>query len=615
MLPTRFTWLFALLFAAVAAPAQAGSWWDGEWKIRKQITLDLSSSGTPISEAVGETTLLIRLHDGNFQFEQAKENGDDLRFVKEDDKTLLPYHIEKWDGLLHEAFVWVRLPEVKANEQTKLWLYYGNAGPKAVRVSDPKVSYDAATVLVYHFAEHGAVASDATGKAHNSVDQFVAADALIGGGARFTGSKPINLPPAPDLAWKQAQALTWSAWVKPMAAVPNAIIFSRRNGNAGFTIGLDNGSPYVDVSGQRTGAGAAVTPNTWQHLAVVASAGSVTLYLNGEKYAEVTAAIPALDTPAQIGAEASSFTGDLDELAIANNARPAGWVKLAATIQAGDKTGKTLVFGADEQTHSWFEGGHFGIIIKNLTGDAWAVIAVLGVMFVISWWLMITKIGYLNSLSKGNALFMKAWGELSTDLTALDHGDQDSVRTLGGRARDPKSQRYLRRSAVYRIYHVGSQEIRHRLDAGIRELPGRSIQAIRAALDGTLVREKQKIDRLTVLLTICISGGPFLGLLGTVVGVMITFAEVAAAGEVNVNAIAPGIAAALLATVAGLAVAIPALFGYNYILSRVKDATADMHVFIDEFISKMAEFYSEPKPARGHRAPQHEPHFELEGVH
>jgi biopolymer transport protein ExbB len=96
-----------------------------------------------------------------------------------------------------------------------------------------------------------------------------------------------------------------------------------------------------------------------------------------------------------------------------------------------------------------------------------------------------------------------------------------------------------------------------------------------------------------VLLTICISGGPFLGLLGTVVGVMITFAAVAAAGEVNVNAIAPGIAAALLATVAGLAVAIPALFGYNYILSRVKDAKDDMHIFIDEFVTKMAEFYKE----------------------
>ena len=75
---------------------------------------------------------------------------------------------------------------------------------------------------------------------------------------------------------------------------------------------------------------------------------------------------------------------------------------------------------------------------------------------------------------------------------------------------------------------------------------------------------------------------------------MITFAAVAQAGDVNVNAIAPGIAAALAATVAGLAVAIPSLFGYNYLLTRIKAVTNDLHVFIDEFVTKMAEFYSEP---------------------
>jgi len=129
------------------------------------------------------------------------------------------------------------------------------------------------------------------------------------------------------------------------------------------------------------------------------------------------------------------------------------------------------------------------------------------------------------------------------------------------------------------------------LQGASKALSARSVQAIRATLDGGLIRETQKLNSLIVLLTIAISGGPFLGLLGTVVGVMITFAAIAQQGEVNVNAIAPGISAALAATVAGLAVAIPALFGYNYLLSRIKDATSDMHVFIDEFVTKMAEYY------------------------
>jgi hypothetical protein len=101
----------------------------------------------------------------------------------------------------------------------------------------------------------------------------------------------------------------------------------------------------------------------------------------------------------------------------------------------------------------------------------------------------------------------------------------------------------------------------------------------------------QRLNRLMVVLTIAISGGPFLGLLGTVVGVMITFAAIAASGDVNVNAIAPGIAAALVATIAGLGVAIPALFGYNYLISRIENLSDDIQVFVDEFVTKMAVLF------------------------
>jgi biopolymer transport protein ExbB len=155
---------------------------------------------------------------------------------------------------------------------------------------------------------------------------------------------------------------------------------------------------------------------------------------------------------------------------------------------------------------------------------------------------------------------------------------------------------HFQSSTIYRIYHTGIQEVDSRLGKAVgAQTSGLSIQAIgtiRAALDATLVRETQKLTRQMVMLTIAISGGPFLGLLGTVVGVMITFAAIAATGDVNVAAIAPGIAAALVATVAGLAVAIPALFGYNYLGSRIKSISADMHVFVDEYIARIAETYS-----------------------
>src|SRR5690606_14538313 len=143
--------------------------------------------------------------------------------------------------------------------------------------------------------------------------------------------------------------------------------------------------------------------------------------------------------------------------------------------------------------------------------------------------------------------------------------------------------------------HIGSEEIHRRIGKNPgRGLGARSIQAIRASLDAGLVRENQRMNSKLVFLTISIAGGPYVGLLGTVVGVMITFAIISKTGEVEVNSIAPGIASALLATVAGLVVAIPALFIYSYLSSRIKDALAGMQVFIDEFITRMAELYPPP---------------------
>ena len=72
---------------------------------------------------------------------------------------------------------------------------------------------------------------------------------------------------------------------------------------------------------------------------------------------------------------------------------------------------------------------------------------------------------------------------------------------------------------------------------------------------------------------------------------MVTFAAIAATGDVNIAAIAPGMAAALLATVAGLGVAIPALFGYNYLSAMAKEIAADMHVFGDELLARINEQY------------------------
>lgn len=626
----------ALVAALMLCPSPAKAWWNDDWQLRKKITIDASASGAGITDPIGAAPVLVRLHVGNFRFASAKDDGSDLRFVAGDDKTPLKHHIEKYDSLLGEALLWVAVPNLQPGAKTDIWLYSGNK--KAVATGDPKGTYDPDTLLVYHFNERGTPALDATVWANNAQSVGQPADgSLIGTGLRLDGRGALTLPAAPALALSDNAAFTWSAWIKPAALQPNAALYGRRDGANGLVIGLDNGVPFVEVtnagSAQRSGAAAPLAPNGWHHLAVVANGGQVVLYLDGAPYASLAAMLPALGTNAMVGGDAApaspttvpaaaqpssatdgeaapdasapapeaapaaaaamaGFVGDIDELQIAKIARSPGFIKFAA-IGQGPNQAKLVTFSVDEETASWLSG-YFAVILKSVTLDGWIVIGILMILAVVSWVVMYDRASYLNRQAKANARFMRSFRELAADLTMLDQGDADDVSTLGGRI-DEADARMMQASSLYRIYHIGASEIRHRFAGKSERIPvlsATSIAAIRAALDGGSVKEMQRLNRLMVVLTIAISGGPFLGLLGTVVGVMITFAAIAASGDVNVNAIAPGIAAALVATVAGLGVAIPALFGYNYLISRIKDLTTDIQVFVDEFVTKMAEFYS-----------------------
>ncbi|WP_207779284.1 DUF2341 domain-containing protein [Zavarzinia aquatilis] len=628
--------MLGLLAGLTMLPGSAKAWWNDEWTLRKQLTIDTGANGAGITDPIGTSPVLIRLHSGNFQFEAAKPDGTDLRFVADDDTTPLKYHVEKFDSLMGEAFVWVSVPDLKPGAQAKLWLYYAN--PNAGGAEEAKASYDPDTLLVYHFTENGLPVRDYTTWNNTAQTAGVTADgSMIGRGLRLDGQTPVTLPASASLAFGNGAALTWSAWVKSAADQPNALIYSRRDGVSGLDIGMDNGVPFVELRSGfgllRGAAPAAVAAGSWHHIAVTADGTHVRLYVDGLPQAEIAGAIAAMNTPALIGADAapppapvaeavaepavvpaegtapatepapeaaapapaaphySAFVGELDELQIAKVARPAGFIRLAALGQGGDSA-KLLSLSVDEETASWLTG-YFAVIVKSVTLDAWVVIGILAVMAVISWIVVAAKLSYVGGQQKANRRFLEAYDEFASDLSALETKSAEAGVLAAHLSK--AELRLVHRSALYRVFHAGLHEIQRRFAGtpeGQRWLRVESITAIRASLDAVVVRETQKLNRQIVILTIAISGGPFLGLLGTVVGVMITFAAIAASGDVNVNAIAPGIAAALLATVAGLGVAIPALFAYNYLNSRIKDATADIHVFVDEFISRVAEFYA-----------------------
>ena len=581
--------------AAIAADADA-AWWNTAWTQRQTLTLD--SAAASLTEDLGTITVLVRLSDSNFPFASAREDGSDLRVIAADGKTQIAYQIESWDSLLNEAYIWVKVPSAKISSKEILHLYSGNPAPDAgLKATD---AFDSDTALVWHFAGRGAPPADSTANNNNAAAPATTAEgSLIGNGMRLLAT-PVVLPESPSLEWKQNQLLTISTWIKPAALQDNAMILSRGEGAQSLQIILNQGIPMIKLGAKTSPAAAAVVPNIWTHLAVVADGKALQMFVNGELYATLEGELPALTGPITLGATQSGYSGELDEFTLSKVARSASWIKLAVVNQgASDVAQRVLSLGSveggesGEQSHLMQHLSLFGDIASNMMFDGWIAIGVCVIMIVVGWTVAVKKFLYLNSIEKGTRVFLSQWKSLSTDLTALDPGDQSNISSLGGQVA-VSDQALIGKSPLYHIYQIGSEEIRHRLDkdgSRVQGLSGRSIQAIRASLDAGLVHESHRLSDGLVYLTISIAGGPYVGLLGTVVGVMITFAIIAKSGEVNVNSIAPGIASALLATVVGLVVAIPALFIYSYLNGRIKNSLGLMQVFIDEFVAKMAEFY------------------------
>lgn len=601
--------LLSLLLFFCVLPNIANAWWNEDWAYRKKITLDTTPVGADFSEAVNQIPMLVRLHTGNFAyFLDIKPNGGDIRFLASDDKTPLKFHIEKLDPLNEVALIWVKLPVISANSnQQSIWMYYGN--PNATAATDSGGTYDVNQVAVYHFNEKQAQPQDATAYANHAVAANAAtkATALIAAGLNFEGEQSVTLPQAPNIAINPQSGFTFSTWIRPAATNTDAVIFEMNSAGQGLVIGMDASGLYARQTVSNNVAAEArapaLLPDKWQHLAFALSADKAVLYVDGTEVASSAVAVSSFSAAATIGASGDGknyLTAEIDEVHLSNIARSPAWI--AAQVKSEGQASKLFIYSEDESQSSSGGTSYFGVIMRNVTLDGWVVIIILVIMMFISFIVMALKALYLRGAKKDNDAFLQEFYKMdaANDPALLDHKDTDqdiADQNSPIAAAIFGDHDHFQSSPIYHVYHRGIKEVQARLGnaAGaqaVNILSSQSLDAVRASLDATSVRENQKLNNLMVLLTIAISGGPFLGLLGTVVGVMITFAAIAASGDVNINAIAPGIAAALLATVAGLAVAIPALFGYNYLGSRIKEMSADMHVFIDEFITRVGEYYS-----------------------
>lgn len=118
-----------------------------------------------------------------------------------------------------------------------------------------------------------------------------------------------------------------------------------------------------------------------------------------------------------------------------------------------------------------------------------------------------------------------------------------------------------------------------------------SFDSVKVALERAVSAQAISLEKGMIILSTAVAGGPFIGLLGTVWGVMETFSGIAKVQAASLTAMAPGVAGALIATVVGLFVAIPAMFAYNYMITTVRSVTQELDNFTAELATAIEHTY------------------------
>jgi len=579
--------LAMLLLLCWATVATAQSWWNDDWQYRRKISINTTASGADIKESLMDVPILIRLHMGNFDFSEAQAEGSDIRFVSSDGTRLLKHHVERYDMIDEMALIWVNLPRLSAqSDQESIWLYYGNED--AADVQDSKSTYDASTVAVFHLGEIEGSPQDAS--AHTQSVTFFAGGmglpAVIGGGLTLNGAGDrMQIASSPSLNF--SNGLTFSAWVRINQTQQQGYLFHAVGEAGELAVGMDGGRLYgrlatASDTAVETVAEKDLTMGQWHHVMVTAAPNQrLTLFMDGEALAHVDTpfSLPGFDKGYTVGASldgSHGFAGDLDEVQLATVMRPAAWAKAGYASQGPD--GMLYSFGEAETGGGGMPVFYLGTILKNITIDGWLVIGLMVILMAASWVIFLSKVFFLWTADKANKTFADAFKGMSDPVAAFD----------------PENINGYENSSLFKVYAAGCREVIG--DGGEASAGNRdgTVKAFKVALEEGFINESKRLNAYLVVLTMAITGGPFLGLLGTVWGVMNTFAAMAEAGEANIMAIAPGVASALSTTVFGLIVAIPALFAYNFLTARIKNITADLTVFIDHLSLKVEQQQEHP---------------------
>lgn len=217
---------------------------------------------------------------------------------------------------------------------------------------------------------------------------------------------------------------------------------------------------------------------------------------------------------------------------------------------------------------------------EQATPEAKAIIVLLVIFSVIAWSTIFYKAAQMRRARKLNYYFEQ---EFRAQKNVLDIFDR---------------KLHVEGCPLYEVYQTGCVQLDARLrsasgDARKRHVTLKNMEHVKRAMENVVAQESLKLESGLILLAIAVSGAPFIGLLGTVWGVMSTFASIAQTNTASLTTMAPGVSAALITTVAGLLVAIPSMFGYNWLVHNLRVFTVGLDNFAQELVSKMEAEYLE----------------------
>lgn len=244
-------------------------------------------------------------------------------------------------------------------------------------------------------------------------------------------------------------------------------------------------------------------------------------------------------------------------------------------------------------------GVYYAFENSDLCGKS--IVVLLLFSSIVAWSIMLEKWLSVKRLGDSSASFIHSFGQKRTFLMSI----ADSKNNIG-----PAASIY--RAALVKIMEFhGANEARLASMVQMGRKPEKpltepQLAVIRATVDKEMSDQIKILESRMGFLSTCVSAPPFFGLFGTVWGVMLAFCSLAERGRAEINALAPGVAGALLTTVAGLIVAIPSLIGYNLLTASISSQITDLEDFAEQMMAQLrveqTEYEDEPVPVR--QAPQ-----------